>query len=304
MKLLFPLIAALSLLTSAYAADEIKTQSVLLQGSTSGQCKIQAPASGCVGEFTIPADHCTAGQSWQDNGSGVMSCYTPGTSTTLNGAGLVDNAGTLDVNADNSSLEIAADVLQVKALGVTDAMLAGSISFSNLSDSANIGRLDQAESLGAIWDFSTYLPTMSSNPSNDNQAARKQYVDQASKWTKYTVAYSDFTAAATSEAIELLSLPAKTMIEAVVIKHATAFSGGTGTSYTVSVGIATSTEKYASDFDVFQAAADTTKQVSQGLNLESFASAASIKIEATSDVNLNLATAGSVDVWVKTSLLP
>jgi len=42
----------------------------------------------------------------------------------------------LAVNVDNSSLEIATDVVQVKALGVTNAMLAGSIANAKLSNSA------------------------------------------------------------------------------------------------------------------------------------------------------------------------
>jgi hypothetical protein len=51
----------------------------------------------------------------------------------LAGAGLVVNAGALDVNTDNSSIEISADALRVKALGITNAMLAGSIADSKLN---------------------------------------------------------------------------------------------------------------------------------------------------------------------------
>jgi hypothetical protein len=50
----------------------------------------------------------------------------------LAGAGLVVNAGNLDVNVDNSSIEINADALRVKAGGITNAMLAGSIADSKL----------------------------------------------------------------------------------------------------------------------------------------------------------------------------
>ena len=42
---------------------------------------------------------------------------------------------TLSVNVDDSSIEIATDTLQVKALGITDAMLAGSISNAKLTNS-------------------------------------------------------------------------------------------------------------------------------------------------------------------------
>lgn len=40
------------------------------------------------------------------------------------GAGLVDNGGALDVNVDDSSLQVVADVVSVKAAGVTNAHLA------------------------------------------------------------------------------------------------------------------------------------------------------------------------------------
>ena len=50
------------------------------------------------------------------------------------GAGLSKTGNQLDVEVDNSSIEIVADALQVKALGITNAMLAGSIATSKLSN--------------------------------------------------------------------------------------------------------------------------------------------------------------------------
>lgn len=49
------------------------------------------------------------------------------------GNGLGFSSGVLSTNVDDSSIEISADTLQVKALGVTDAMLAGSISDGKLA---------------------------------------------------------------------------------------------------------------------------------------------------------------------------
>lgn len=43
------------------------------------------------------------------------------------GLGLAKSGNTLDVNVDSSSIEINADILRVKAVGITNAMLAGSI---------------------------------------------------------------------------------------------------------------------------------------------------------------------------------
>jgi len=64
---------------------------------------------------------------------------------------------------------------------ITNAQLAGSIAFSKLADSANICRLDQAETIGAVWSYGSNLPTASANPSSDNQLARKAYVDQVAQ---------------------------------------------------------------------------------------------------------------------------
>jgi len=125
-------------------------------------------------------------------------------------------------------------------------------------------------------------------------------------WAKYTFAFGDaFAIAATTNDVELVSLPANTAIEAVIVKHSTAMSGGSITAYTASVGIAGDLEKYASDFNVFQAAADGTKQYSSSGDVESFSGATSIRFRATSTGgDLNTATAGEVDVWIKTSTFP
>lgn len=55
------------------------------------------------------------------------------------GDGLSKSGNELSVNVDGSSLEIASDSLQVKALGITNDMLAGSIANSKLSNSTISG---------------------------------------------------------------------------------------------------------------------------------------------------------------------
>ena len=56
----------------------------------------------------------------------------------LTGGGEVDlgSSVTLDVNVDDSSIEVSSDAIRVKASGVTNAMLAGSIANSKLSNSS------------------------------------------------------------------------------------------------------------------------------------------------------------------------
>jgi hypothetical protein len=55
------------------------------------------------------------------------------------GAALSKTGNTLDVEVDNSSIEVSADALQVKALGITNDMLAGSIANAKLSNSTISG---------------------------------------------------------------------------------------------------------------------------------------------------------------------
>lgn len=79
--------------------------------------------------------------------------------------------------ASAGALERTASGINVKALGITSAMLAGSIAFDKLADAASIARLDQPETIAAVWSFGTNLPTASADPTTANQLCRKAYVD-------------------------------------------------------------------------------------------------------------------------------
>jgi hypothetical protein len=124
-------------------------------------------------------------------------------------------------------------------------------------------------------------------------------------WTKYTVAEAAFTDADGEEDVELFVLPSGAVIEGVVVKHNTAFTGGGLTAFTISVGVAGELDKYSSDFDVFQAVSATAFQSSQVQEIGSFGGTTSIRANAKSTTaNVADATAGSVDIWVKTTTLP
>lgn len=125
-------------------------------------------------------------------------------------------------------------------------------------------------------------------------------------WTKYTVTYTQLAAAALTNDIALFSLPAKTLIHKVVIKQTTAFAGTT--TYTLSVGIVGTLEKYLAAYDVKAAVAATTfgaSAVTVNATLESFGGATSIRVAAVAtNENLNQASAGVADIYVQTSTLP
>jgi len=124
-------------------------------------------------------------------------------------------------------------------------------------------------------------------------------------WTSYTVTFANLSAAALTNSITLATLPAKQVLHAAVIKHGTAFSGGTIASYTVSVGLAATPDKYATAFNVFQATGASVGQLSHALFCENFSGTTPILLTATSTVGLlNAATAGSVTIWLLTTFLP
>lgn len=122
------------------------------------------------------------------------------------------------------------------------------------------------------------------------------------RWVKYTVLAAAFTAASATEDVELFSLVAGGIIQGVKIKHITPFTGGTLSAFTLSVGIVGNLNKYASAFDVFQAAADNTFQISNLIASEDHGSVTSIRVEATAtDDTVDNATAGTAEIWVLTS---
>jgi hypothetical protein len=124
-------------------------------------------------------------------------------------------------------------------------------------------------------------------------------------WKKYTVSESAFTAASSTENIELFQLPAKATIHNVIIKHTTSFTGGTLTAFTLSVGVSGNLTKYASAYDVFQATGASNHQSTSAFDMENYSSATSIRLAATSSGdNVNNATAGTVEVYVLWGILP
>lgn len=135
------------------------------------------------------------------------------------------------------------------------------------------------------------------NANNDFTAA-----SNLPTWLKVTLTFSSFSTAATTNSITLASLVAAGVIHAVKIKHSTAFSGGSITAYTISVGVSGNTSKYASAFDVFQTTGNTVFQFSNSVGTENHGAATTIQATATSTGgNLNTATAGSVDIWLLVS---
>ena len=73
------------------------------------------------------------------------------------------------------------------------------------------------------------------------------------QWIRYEVDHSDFTAAATSEAITLGDLEAGLMIHEVFVRPHTAYSGGTVSAAVVDVGTISNDDEFVISYDIFAA---------------------------------------------------
>lgn len=123
---------------------------------------------------------------------------------------------------------------------------------------------------------------------------------------RFTIPYLAVPAGASPQSVSLFTPPAKSIIGTVLTKHSVAFSGGGLTDLTVSVGIAGTVTKYTNPFDVFQAVAGNTFELSVSNSIDSWTAPGSVIANFVSiGANPNAATAGVVDIylWVNTASL-
>jgi hypothetical protein len=128
-------------------------------------------------------------------------------------------------------------------------------------------------------------------------------VDSVPRWTKYTFDYSLFAGFnVTTYSWIMGTLLGGEILHAVKIKHSTNFAGGSVSAVTLEIGIISNTAKYASAYDIHQAAADDTFQISSALFSENHVSPTTFygTFNSTGG-NVQDITQGVVDVWLLTS---
>jgi len=125
-------------------------------------------------------------------------------------------------------------------------------------------------------------------------------------YEKYTVDYTDIQTAGLTNSVLVLNLEAQGIVESVAIKTSVAFVGASITDLDFEVGISGDKDKYMEAYDGLAAVADSNSDyAAHAVGPESFSGTTSINLTATAvGANLSALSAGSVDVWIKRSLLP
>lgn len=123
-----------------------------------------------------------------------------------------------------------------------------------------------------------------------------------SLWKKYTVSHTALATAATTNTITIVNLDAGTVIEAIVVQPTASFTGGSISAYTVDVLAGSLTLDSA--IDLFAAPTDSSVGSAE-YAVASFSGQYAVQLSATATGdNLDSATAGSVDVYIKYTALP
>lgn len=244
-------------------------------------------ASSRAGNFS------TAGATFNTTGGALTSYagYFSNTATRSSGSNDLINVG-LYTTASGAQQNFAA-IFDAGTVRITSIAGTG----TRLTTSTSSG------DIGAITNGAdgTVMTMVSGSPAWTTATASAQ-------WIKITKTFTDLSAPSTSNNIVIFSLPAKGVIHSVVMKHETAFSGGSISAYTVSLGRVAALTDYIGNSDVFQAVAGTTFFIPSSAITPrpyNFGGTTGIVANAISTgANLNTATQGSVDFYILYSILP
>jgi hypothetical protein len=117
---------------------------------------------------------------------------------------------------------------------------------------------------------------------------------------RFTIDHTDLTDADTSQTITLFSLGGKDAVMGVRVKTTVAFTGGGVGTCTVSVGGSVEgATGFSAAFDIFQAVADTTGQMTQCFK-NGTSAGQDVQAVFTVDTTCAALTAGQVDIDVLT----
>ena len=228
--------------------------------------------------------------------------------------GIDDTTASIDINqtSDGDAININQSSGGQQSIDITHNSSAVAVKISNTnntkkgieigdaSGTVTIGKIDGASSYNYVFPASAgeIGSTLLYGASGD-----LTWSGSVAGWVNYSLTDADLTAAATSQEITLFTSTGSQVIEGVIIKHPTSFTGGGCSAVTTSVGITGNTAKFAAAFDVFQAPGATVFQSSHQATPEFTSTAVFARFDSTG-CNVNALTAGDIDIWIKTASLP
>jgi len=140
---------------------------------------------------------------------------------------------------------------------------------------------------------------------NDQRTVLIALEAAAGIWTKQSFAFGLFSTAGLTLDLEALSLPARGMIDQVIVKSSTAFVGTGVTALTAAVGIGGELDRYLGLYDLLAGVSGTNFLHTVSNELRDFGAAESIRLQLTAtSANLDQLTVGAVDVYTRSTTLP
>ena len=120
---------------------------------------------------------------------------------------LTKSGNQLDVAVDDSSIEVNTDALRVKALGITNAMLGGSIATSKLANPF-ITLTDESSTTGRVYleENLEFLAGEGINTIVDNNTIKVEGEDHATTSNKGVVKFTSDNFSVTSGEVEIVTL--------------------------------------------------------------------------------------------------
>jgi hypothetical protein len=124
-------------------------------------------------------------------------------------------------------------------------------------------------------------------------------------WNRFTVSYTQLQTGALTNEIQYALLPARYVIDGIIIKTSTAFAGTSISSLLFEIGISGETDRHIAGYNALASVADSNHVMADVRDFFSLSSTKSLRIKATAvGANLSALSQGLLEVFVKWAELP
>lgn len=202
---------------------------------------------------------------------------------------------------DANGLPLAGGLLYSFAAGTTTP-LATYTDQSGLTPNTNPVVLDSG-GYGNVWlgantyKFALYDANSNLQFTEDNvQSISSQIASLTSSFQSVSVSYTQLQTAGLTNAIPLFTLAANTILKSIVIKHSTAFTGGSISALNAQVGPSGSFQNFIENFNILQAPGNGVYDNAL-IGIPNFASQIIYLNAVAVGANLSSLSQGTLKVW-------